>query len=133
MNQSENIFEKYGFKYQVFNPHGVTEGLNIPVPLPVGAVKKVISRVLPEIDRTVHYSSNILIPIVGDYGSGKTELMNFIYRYLMQMSNKNPKIGIIRFYRYSPLSDFNLIKILEESISKEDLDSDKYTRRAQDS
>jgi len=125
VDEKKNLFQKYGFNHHVFNPHGVTEDLSLPLPLPVREVKTVVTRIFPEIEKTLHYSSNMIIPIIGDYGSGKTEIMNFIFRLLLDKKKKGEKIQTIKFYRYQPSRDFSLLSFLNEALSEEDLNT-KY-------
>jgi len=77
-----NIFQDLGYKRNPFNPIGVPQALVYEdVPPPIG-VKKQLGKIKKALDTSINYSSNMIFLVIGEYGTGKSELMKYLYRIL---------------------------------------------------
>jgi len=119
MVEKDNIFLKVGFTANPFNPMGVTKGVDDDVPPPVG-VREQLKQTLKFLDEITSYNDNMLYAVIGPYGSGKSELMKYLYRY----SIKN---GINCLYKqfdqrsihlYTTLKAFTRDQIIEPKIKR---------------
>ncbi|MHA1222505.1 MAG: hypothetical protein ACTSP3_04445 [Candidatus Heimdallarchaeaceae archaeon] len=117
---SEDLFQKVGFRKNPFSPMGVTRGLDEKVPPPVG-IRNALTTALKKLKQSVHYHDNMLLAVIGEYGSGKSELMKYLFRLLSIE-------GIECVYTQFRSETLNLYSFLKKNTVNQKKDGDKHER-----